>query len=799
MKAIVTFFVLLFSITAKPNIVFAQVRSVYAIAVSGNDVYVGGDFGSAGIQGFPARGIAKWDGNKWDSLGSGVNYPIVAGADPVVRAIAVNGNDVYVGGQFVNAGNVAGTQSFAKWDGQNWSSVGGAHILGQGVAAIAVSGNDVYVGGNFELTTAGGDTIYNLAKWNGSSWSSFGLQPSGFIPFAITVSGSDLYVGGFFGMIGGISTNIAKWNGSSWSSLGSGLRGLSGSSIYAIAINDSGEVYVGGNFWTWEAAGGKDSLNYIAKWNGSSWDTTLGKGYGVGNNGPGLFSEVKAIVCKGNDVYVASTVITGEKYSQSISKWNGSSWVPSFGSGTNGSIYAMASSSNDLYVGGYFNHADGEYDFVNNKWISGISVDNIARWDGSNWHALVPLSSPAISLNQTPINFGNVNKDSTKSVTIKVRNSVLNSYALVIDSVYTKTRWFSATLQKDTLEYGDTSNIVVSFSPDTATTFVDTLYIVSNGTTPLIKIALKGELTPLQVIFFGATFDFGNIAVQDSSVQSLLLGNFFSTATTIDSIYTKTNNFSVTPQKKILNPQDTLNLVVTFKPKSFNTFTDTVILENRALASVLKINLKGQSPSPNLVLTTNQLEFGSVKQDSLVTKIIAITNSSINNLSIDSVFTLTERFSIVGNSTFQTVRRGDTLKVTISFSSSSVGTFSDTLYISNNSLNKVVKVFLSGIATPVLSVSDENSALPEEFALRQNYPNPFNPSTTINYQLPKNSLVTLKVFDVLGKEVAELVNEMKDAGYYDVKFDASKLSSGIYFYRITAESFIATKKLLLMK
>ena len=90
-------------------------------------------------------------------------------------------------------------------------------------------------------------------------------------------------------------------------------------------------------------------------------------------------------------------------------------------------------------------------------------------------------------------------------------------------------------------------------------------------------------------------------------------------------------------------------------------------------------------------------------------------------------------------------------------------------------------------------------AAPIDFALIQNYPNPFNPSTIISYSLPQNSLVTLKVYDVLGNEVATLVNETKSAGKYDIRFDASGLSNGIYFYSIKAENFTSTKKMILMK
>lgn len=93
----------------------------------------------------------------------------------------------------------------------------------------------------------------------------------------------------------------------------------------------------------------------------------------------------------------------------------------------------------------------------------------------------------------------------------------------------------------------------------------------------------------------------------------------------------------------------------------------------------------------------------------------------------------------------------------------------------------------------------QESEIPENFLLKQNYPNPFNPSTVISWQLPVSSQVTIKIYDVIGNEVAVLVNEEKPAGSYEVNFDAGGLTSGIYFCRIYAGSFVETKKMILMK
>lgn len=89
--------------------------------------------------------------------------------------------------------------------------------------------------------------------------------------------------------------------------------------------------------------------------------------------------------------------------------------------------------------------------------------------------------------------------------------------------------------------------------------------------------------------------------------------------------------------------------------------------------------------------------------------------------------------------------------------------------------------------------------IPNEFHLFQNYPNPFNPNTVISYQLSVDGIVSLKVYDVLGKEVATLIHERKSAGRYKVTFDASNFSSGIYFYTIETNDFVQTKRMVLIK
>ena len=105
-------------------------------------------------------------------------------------------------------------------------------------------------------------------------------------------------------------------------------------------------------------------------------------------------------------------------------------------------------------------------------------------------------------------------------------------------------------------------------------------------------------------------------------------------------------------------------------------------------------------------------------------------------------------------------------------------------------LNYTSKTFATGT---------DDEQIPDAYGLSSNYPNPFNPVTIVNYQLPEDAHVVMKLYDVVGREIRTLVNENKEAGYYRVAINASDLASGVYYYRFTTGSYVAVKKLVLTK
>lgn len=105
---------------------------------------------------------------------------------------------------------------------------------------------------------------------------------------------------------------------------------------------------------------------------------------------------------------------------------------------------------------------------------------------------------------------------------------------------------------------------------------------------------------------------------------------------------------------------------------------------------------------------------------------------------------------------------------------------------------------IEGVTSPV-GISGQNGTIPEAYSLEQNYPNPFNPTTNIKFSIPKEGIVSLKFYDMLGKEVSTYLDGFLKAGIYNAEFDASELSSGIYFYTLKTNEFIETKKMMLVK
>lgn len=217
--------------------------------------------------------------------------------------------------------------------------------------------------------------------------------------------------------------------------------------------------------------------------------------------------------------------------------------------------------------------------------------------------------------------------------------------------------------------------------------------------------------------------------------------------------------------------------------------------------SVLFIKVKGRR-APQIVLTPRDtLRFGAVPVNRVDTLSVLITNIGGDTLRTSSmtvppagVFTTWTPSLIVAPNDSDIIR--------VSFApTDSTAAYQATLMIISNDpdpLDDTVFVVLTGRGTSITSVETHNTSS-TDYRLEANYPNPFNPTTTIRFALPQREHVIVKVFDVLGREVGTLVNEVKQPGRHEVVWDAAGIPSGVYFYRMSTKNFIETKKLVLLR
>jgi hypothetical protein len=191
------------------------------------------------------------------------------------------------------------------------------------------------------------------------------------------------------------------------------------------------------------------------------------------------------------------------------------------------------------------------------------------------------------------------------------------------------------------------------------------------------------------------------------------------------------------------------------------------------------------------------------KEDSVI-----VTNLGGSALILDTVKSTSAEFTVTPASA--SIAAGGSQKFTVTFSPASVGSKSASIVFIQNAAAQRDTVAVRGAGKTSVGVTDAELNLPKVYQLHNNYPNPFNPSTVISYDLPHQSQVVLKVYSLLGQEVATLVDGVQEAGYYHTTWGAQQagksLASGVYLFRISAQStakagqtFVQVKKMLLIK
>ncbi len=768
------------------------------IAINGNYLYVGGSFGTVGN--VIAHNIAKFNltGGTWSALDSAG-----LGTDGQVWSIAFNGADIYVGGSFLTAGTVS-VAYIAKWNATSgWSALGtGLNGFAYG---LLYSGGGLYVTGDF--TQAGGNTANHIAKWDGTTWSALGSGLSGDGYWGLVVAGGNLYVAGGFATAGGTTVNnIAMWNGTVWSALGSGTPGTN-DVVYDIAVSGDTVLYVGGGF---TQAGGS-AASKVARY---SIATDSWSALGGGING----SYVIGVAIDGNNLYVGGDFTTaGIVSANMIAKWDisTSSWS-GLGAGLNGYVYRVAISAGTVYAGGYFTQAGTR------------SAYGVASWDGTTWSPL-SLAGGKGSVG------GGVSAIAVRGDSVFIGGSFETagtSPALNIAIWNRTTGEWSSLDATPTLE-GVNGEVLTILPVATGDVYIGGSFSQAGSVTGVYNIVKWNPSTGWTKLGTGTNNSVYGMAIVSSN---LYVCGSFSTAggntanrvaqwnganwSALGSGLSSTGYAVVLAGGKIyvggafgMAGGNLVNNIASWDGSTWTALGtapgtdshvyaiavcgDTALYVGGSFANaggspasgIAKYSIAGDSWSSlsGGLGSNNDVRALAVSGDTVIAGGYFTTAGLLTANSIAVWNISTKTWSPVGSGT-----DGPIYAVATGMSSD--------LYVGGGfSLAGGKPSYRFGRYNPNLTPVNEPPTQPKRFAVSQNYPNPFNPATSIRYELAAKGHVTLKVYDILGRQVASLVDAVQSPGQHDVVFDGSRLASGVYFYRITTGTFVQTMKMVLMK
>jgi hypothetical protein len=265
----------------------------------------------------------------------------------------------------------------------------------------------------------------------------------------------------------------------------------------------------------------------------------------------------------------------------------------------------------------------------------------------------------------------------------------------------------------------------------------------------------------------------------------------------ISGVTSTSGRFAVSPSNGTINRSSSWNATVTFTPTAFGVVADTLLFSGAVAGGVLKIPVTGRSPVPVLTSSVTELNFGDV--DLAVPKLLQFTlsNATVNPLEIDAIANTHPQYFVEPASGI--IAPNGSLVVSVIFAPTAKVIVRDTIQIISNAAVSPVRIPMYGRGGSPTDVVTSGEDVPSVFALDQNYPNPFNPTTEIPFALPRGEHVVVQVFDVLGEEIATVVDGWREAGVHRASFDATRLPSGMYVYRMRAGEFSAARKMMLVK
>jgi len=706
---------------------------------------------------------STWDDGIFQSTDNGANWTKNGLTNYYAILSAPSGENLY-------AWTYYGVFFLSTDNGTSWKEIDSSIPNSQHITTLAVSGSYLFAG------TTGG--VF-LSTDNGATWSTGNNGSPNTYIHSLAASGTNL-----FAAVDQAGVSLSSDNGSSWAATN---NGLSTANVYTLTAS-------GNNLFAGTSGG-----VFLSTDNGSSWTAI--------NNGI-MHQSVTSFAFSGTNIFAGTSDVGSPFGNIYISTNNGTNWTEvAKGIPDGGSVSALAISGTNIFagilIGSYLGQVYGEGVFLStnnganwsavNNWLGNIEVTSLVV-SGTNLFAGT-FNSGVFLTTDNGANWNNVSNGLLNNSISCLAVSGTNLFAGTPGGVFISTdngkNWAS-------VNDGLTDTYITSFVVSGANLFLGTLKsgVWSRSISEMItgiKISQKTCPGIPTITYAGQTYNTVQIGNQCWLKENLNVG------TMILGAQNQTNNGNI--EKYCYNDStiycDKYGGLYQWGEMTQYSSTEKVqgicpigwhiptISEFRTLSSTVKndgnsLKAIGQGYDGNYSGTgftgagTNTSGFSAILSGCLQ------FGDKFLNQSADAYFWTTTDNPLEG-----------TYIIYLSANSGSIGEAYQSF--EGFSVRCVNDNTFTGVEE-----SKENE-INVNYLLSQNYPNPFNPTTTINYSVPKSGFIKIKVYDLLGREVAQLVNEYKPAGNFSVQFNASKLVSGIYFYRMESGSFSQTKKLLLLK
>ncbi len=815
------------------RLVVASLSRSTGLATNAFQSGTGGPSGNSYIQSFMQANGKLYMAGSFSIINSVSRYCLVA-VDPVtgnvdsswnpgngfsgfaVSSAIIVGNVMYVGGGFTNIGGAARNNlvaiDLATGTATSWNP-----NIDNTVTSIAMSGNKLVVGGYF--TKIGVKSQSYLAMVDTSTGVATNWNPNlDERVYAIYTNGNTVIVGGLFNSVNRVPrTNLAAIDAVT-GKVKSGWIANAGSTVNALAVSN-GKLLAGGSFTNI----GASSVSYLA-----ALDTATGATIPFF---PSAGSTIYSIYPYGTRIYVGGgfTSFTGGSRN-GLAAFDASSgkllsWNPTMDYG--GGL-AFAGLGGTIYVAGFFNTING----AARNYLAAFDTtsDQLLPWN-PNANQMTQALTAANGLVYLGGDFTTVGGLTHKKLAaVDAVTGVPNGFNVSADyTVYTLATAGTSLyaggifttingLPKQNVAIIDLlANAPTSWSPNDVGQYVYSIalaeqrvyiggfflsmsYITSNsvGVLSIPTLTLK---KPAFALFGSKSIYFGKVKIGTSKDTTVAIFNSGDDTLKIQSFTSIDSSFVVTQKQFAVLPQQTSFDSIRFTPLKADSIVSVFLVTSNSLSSIDTLRFSGVGVAAARIADIHHnrdtINFGVVNLNSFKDTTFIVSTTGNDTLHGTLVVTTNARF--VPKKTSFLLAPNGSFTDSLRFTADSVGTFKALVLITSDATNKVTDtIIVIGVCQKVTSVAS-GSTIPGTFSLSQNYPNPFNPSTVISYQSPVNSHITLKLYDVIGREVATLVDEVKEAGSYEVKVDASRLSSGVYFYRMQAGNYVEMKKMVLMK